>query len=263
MIPVAFTDEQLAALRTLRRIWPDDQIVLIGASALGCFLDMRWRQTYDMDLTVSTSVEEYATSLGRLPGWTRDPRLEHQWVVPGNVRIDIIPAGAKLLEAGEMIWPESGARMSLLGFRLAFEYGHLFRPLEDLELQVVPPPVLAVLKMVAFQDKPYERARDLLDLGHMIEEFLPEGDDRRFADEVFRLGLAYEQTSAFFLGKEIGSIVNGPERKKVAAFVSLVRDEADPNATLTRMAALGPASWRKDTRVLLGRLDAFERGLDL
>jgi hypothetical protein len=33
MIPVAFTNEQVAALKALQRIWSKEQIVLIGASA--------------------------------------------------------------------------------------------------------------------------------------------------------------------------------------------------------------------------------------
>jgi hypothetical protein len=42
MTTVAFTNEQVTALKTMRRIWSKEQIVLIGASALGRFIDMRW-----------------------------------------------------------------------------------------------------------------------------------------------------------------------------------------------------------------------------
>jgi hypothetical protein len=45
------------ALRSLSRLWSSEQFVLIGASALGCFMDMQWRQTYDLDLCVSLSKE--------------------------------------------------------------------------------------------------------------------------------------------------------------------------------------------------------------
>ena len=64
------TSPQIEALKTLQQIWPTEKIVLIGASALGCFLDMRWRKTHDLDLTVSLSVEEYSSDLKRLSGWT-------------------------------------------------------------------------------------------------------------------------------------------------------------------------------------------------
>jgi hypothetical protein len=41
----AFAPTQLEVLKSVQQIWSKEQIVLIGASALGCFLDMRWRQT--------------------------------------------------------------------------------------------------------------------------------------------------------------------------------------------------------------------------
>jgi len=262
MTPIPFSNEQLDALRVLHRLWGKDRFALIGASAIACFMEMRWRPTYDLDLSLSVSMEEYPAGLDKLSGWARHPRLEHQWTAPGNVQIDIIPAGPKLLEAGEIRWPDSGLRMSLIGLRLAFEKSHSFRLAEDLEIQIAPISVVTVLKMIACRDKPNERTKDLQDLGFIIEGFLAEDDGRRFADEVFELGLQYEETCAFFLGKEISSMVNEAEREKVASFISRVRDEADPNATLIRMVQMGPASWQRDPQILLSRLDAFERGLN-
>ncbi len=50
----------------------------------------------------------------------------------------------------------------------------------------------------------------------------------RHDDIVFELGLAYEETSAFFLGKEIGHIVNEEELAKVSSFLTILRDESHP-----------------------------------
>jgi len=47
---VTFTPGQTGALRKLRELWPDTPFVLVGASALGCFLDFRWRATNDIDI---------------------------------------------------------------------------------------------------------------------------------------------------------------------------------------------------------------------
>lgn len=257
-----FTNDQLAALRILHQIWSQEQIILIGASALGCFIDMRWRQTYDLDLSISISLEKYASELDHLSGWSRDLHVEQRWLAPGNVRIDIIPAGPKLLDAGELVWPESGFRMNLIGMRLAFKQAVLFRPAKDFELRVAPVSVIAVLKMIAYREKPYDRARDLLDITYIIDQFLSEDDQRRFSDEVFELGLEYEDTSAFFLGKEIRSITNEIELKEVTSFISMARDYRDPSATQSRMLS-GPTSWRGDPRILLKRLDAFDKGMSL
>jgi hypothetical protein len=84
MIPVTFTSEQKSALKTLQRIWTKEQIVLVGASALSCFMDMRWRQTHDLDLSISVSLEDCTADLAKLPGWTPDPKLDQRWTAPGG-----------------------------------------------------------------------------------------------------------------------------------------------------------------------------------
>jgi predicted nucleotidyltransferase len=261
MMPVTFTAEQKSALKTLQRIWTKEQIVLVGASALSCFMDMRWRQTHDLDLSISVSLEECTADLAKLPGWTSDPRLEQRWIAPGGARFDIIPAGSKQLAVGEIVWPKSGNRMSLFGLRLAFENNEQIRIAADLRLQVARVPVVALLKMIAFQDRPDDRVRDLADLTYIVEEFLAEDDPRRFNDEVFQLGLTYEEASAFFLGKEIGLIAKEMELAKINSFLEIMRDESHPTLAQSRMLIVAPVSWRKDPKILLKRLEVFDQGL--
>lgn len=47
-----FTPTQLETLYSLRAALPDVQRVLVGAAALGCHLEMRWRSTKDLDLSI-------------------------------------------------------------------------------------------------------------------------------------------------------------------------------------------------------------------
>ena len=54
-----FTPEQENALRTLKRVWATEKFVLIGASAIGYFLGLEWRQTKDLDLILAVSVTGY------------------------------------------------------------------------------------------------------------------------------------------------------------------------------------------------------------
>jgi predicted nucleotidyltransferase len=258
-----FTSPQIEALKALQQIWPTEKIVLIGASALGCFLDMRWRKTHDLDLSVSLSVEEYLSDFNRLTGWTPDPNFEPRWLAPGGVRIDIIPAGPTVRTAGEVIWPKSGFRMSLAGLRLAFENKEELQLDENLTICVARLPVIAVLKMLAYEEKPIERQKDLSDLAYILEEFLSEDDPKRFDDIVFELGLAYEEASAFFLGKEIGHIVNEEELEKITSFITILRDESHPTMAQDKMLISAPPSWQKDQKILLRRLDAFDQGLRL
>ncbi len=258
---MTFTPGQIAALRKLRELWPDRPFVLVGASALGCFLDFRWRATNDIDISVSIELDELPAGLDRLPGWSADPRSEHRWLAPENVKVDILPAGPKLRRAGTLRWPRSGNEMSLLGQRLAFEQAREVQVASDLTIRVAPVPVVCVLKIVAYQDQPQARTRDLEDLAHIFDEYVPADDPRRYSDEVHEAGLDFDVVSAYLFGRDIGALLNSEERAAVASFIAKVRDESDPHGTQARMANGAPVSWRRDPEALLARLEVFELGL--
>ena len=257
MAVAPFSTTQLRALRQLADLWGADRFVLIGASALGCFLEMRWRQTGDLDLTVAASLEEYlGASLP--PGWTRDARMEQRWSSPEGVLVDIIPAGPEQLRQGEVTWPRTGHRMTLLGLRLAFDHAKRIALAERLELQVAPIPVLVILKIVAYQDRPQERGRDLADLAYILTEFEP---DDRFSDEVMDQGLTYEEAGPFLLAREMALIAGPVEAERVGQFVAASLDEEGPQALLPKLISVGPPSWRADPEELIRCMEAFRRGL--
>jgi predicted nucleotidyltransferase len=253
-----FTSHQIQALRVLSDLWGPNDVVLIGASALGCYIDMRWRKTNDLDLLLSVSIDEYTAGLGEIPGWTRHPKQEHEWSSPQGIRVDIIPGGPGLLEAGELVWPESGFRMSLVGFRLVFEHAKPFRVDDTLTIRVAPMPVLAVLKMVSFADRPSERERDLEDLAYLLEGYLEEDEKRRYSPEIIERGLSFEETNAFLLGVDIAALVNSSERKVVTSFFARLQTEDD--ATAARMLRLGPDLWKMNPQMLIRQAKAFEQG---
>jgi len=255
------TEEQVQALRALIGLWGQEAFVLIGASALGCFLELRWRKTQDLDVAVLIPLEDYPAGLETLPGWQPDSRLEHRWHAPGNVAVDFIPIGDGVTDDTEIVWPKSGFRMSIVGLRLAFDKA---RPLElasDACIGVAPPVAIAILKMVAYLDRPHEREKDLEDLTHLLEEYLPADDDRRFSSDVVDLQMEYEEVGAYHLGRDIAEIAGAQEFEAVSKFVSRTLDEDDSAATLARMARAGPLSWQDSPDVLLGRIKALERGL--
>lgn len=75
----AFTTSQTLALRQLAELRVDTRFCLIGASALACQIDLP-RQTDDLDMSVSVSIDEIAAGLPRLGGWKRHPKKEHEWL---------------------------------------------------------------------------------------------------------------------------------------------------------------------------------------
>jgi len=184
--------------------------------------------------------------------------MEHRWYSPRGEIVDIIPAGPELLRKGELQWPRSGHRMSLTGLRLAFERRLPVLVAPSLTLMVAPIPVLTVLKIVAYHDRPQERERDLADLAYILTEYDPED---RFSDEVLEMGLTYEAVGPFLLARRISVMVNDIERVEVERFVKEASDEDDPSGVQVKLLALGPPSWKRDPEELSQSIRAFGLGL--
>lgn len=123
---------------------------------------------------------------------------------------------------------------------------------------VAPIPVLTVLKIVAYHDRPPERERDLADLACILTEYDPED---RFSDEVFELGLSYEEVGPFLLARNISEMVNDIERVEVERFVKEASDEDDPSGVQAKLLVLGPPSWKRDPDELVRCMRAFSLGL--
>jgi predicted nucleotidyltransferase len=259
MIP--FLAGEVEALRAAMDLWPSPQTVILGASALRCFMPMPWRLTDDLDLSVTTSIEDAALALARLPGWTRDPVQEQRWHTPAGIAVDVVPASRQALARGYIEWPRAGLRMSLLGMRLAFERGVDLRIAADLEVRVVPLHVLAVLKVVAYLDRPQIREKDLADLAHILHGYVGRDSHRRFSSEVPDELTEFEDVAPYLLGRDIGTVVNAEERDCLEGFVARVQDEALGPPLLARLARHGPPSWRDPDDVAL-RVLAFRRGLN-
>ena len=123
---VVLTDEQLAALRDVRAVWPDADLLLIGAQALAAHIDMSHRHTEDLDLAVAVSLAEFPAELPHRPGWEQHPKRTHHFISPCGESVDIVPAGPDLRSSGTLEWPD-GHTMSLVGFDLAFAHADAMR----------------------------------------------------------------------------------------------------------------------------------------
>jgi predicted nucleotidyltransferase len=248
--------EQEATLRRLSGLWRETPFVLIGASALALQIDLEWRQTNDLDVVISVALDNYPAGLGDVAGWRRLREGEHAWRSPDGVKVDLVPADPGLLRAGSLTWPESGFRMSLAGFRLAFDH-HILVPVgDDHVVAVATVPALVVLKMVAFLDRPAEREDDLGDIAQVVERYLNATDDRRW-----QLPVDFDNASAFALGTDVGSMLREDERQVVDEFIRKATDEGDRHRTHALLIRNGPFHWREHPEVLFDRLAAFEAGI--
>jgi predicted nucleotidyltransferase len=197
-------------------------IAIIGAAALLCFIDIG-RFTRDIDLVVALDLEEFAAFSDSLRsrGWRREKRSEHRWHGPNDSILDLLPAGPKLRRAGRVVWPASDFEMSLVGFEHVFTRAQLVSFADGVQYRVAPPPVIALLKIVAFMDDRHRREKDLVDIAELFRHY-EAASDRIFSDLVLAADLEdIEDANAFLLGLDVGSMATDDEIEIVRDFVGI------------------------------------------
>lgn len=255
---IRFNDAQVRSLEAVVNAWGQQRVVLVGAGAVQCHMEMTWRVTADVDIVVGVDLAEFQDLLDGIPGWQRNPRLEHRIVSPWNIKVDVVPAGPSLRAAGKVVWPQSQQEMQLVGMDLAFKHA-VNEPLGNTFLKIASLPTIVILKMNSWLDNSTERERDLADISHILEEAVDVDDDRRFADHIIERGIDFELVSSFIMGEEVGRIAEPQHRALIRRFLDLVGDEE--HWSNQRLIAVGPQAWRADDTAMSRRLVAFEDGL--
>lgn len=225
------TPDQIADLAEINRICEElrADLVVIGATSLLILIGDLGRFTRDIDLTVALDLDGFERLTMRLAaiGWTPAPKLEHRWLAPRRTIIDLLPAGAELRRSGSFIWPASQFKMNLAGFERVFADAVEIRLPGGLIIRVAPPIVTVLLKIIAFVDDPYRRAKDLQDIRIVLRLYEQESD-RLFSDAVFDADLPdFEFANAFLLGLDLGALATGDEARFVDRFLDrlLAQDE--------------------------------------
>jgi predicted nucleotidyltransferase len=254
--------EQIAAVRQLRLICDNlrTDMAIIGAMAYRIWVQDTYRQTQDVDTAVAIDLDDLPRLTMRLgaEGWERDPRVEHRWNTPQGARIDLIPAGPALRRQRYLDWPSSGMRMSLVGFEHVFKDAVNCPIAPDLTLKVIPLPVLALLKIVAYLDNPHARERDIQDLAALLMRYEPD-DSQRFGEDVLAAGLEYDAVPAYLIGKEVGMLCSPDERVLVSRFLNQLGDpDGRPFHTFSRAVA-GDFDATRETKAR-SIVDAFNLG---
>lgn len=197
------TAEQKAALASLRAHFIDARIVIIGATALR--LQRRLpRNTADVDLVITVSASEFPGSLEADPHWTRSEGAHspQRWSYKDRTPFDLLPVGEQELARKQLVWPD-GTVMGVDCFELLSD-PQLPTLAGSARIHVAPIPVVALLKMVAWQDRPGDRQRDLDDLRELMKCYLDESVDDDF-DRLIELGMG-DTGHARALGEDIAKL---------------------------------------------------------
>ena len=208
--------EQAAALRQLKEVCYEIgvDVVVIGAVAYRVWLDDENRMTEDVDVAVALDVDELPQLTDRLAirGWRQDARWEQRWHSLGNARVDVLPVGPKARQRREIVWPRAETRMRVVGYDHVFHDAVERELAPDLVLRVVPLPVLALLKIVSYSDDPHARQKDLRDLVALMRSYEEDGE-RRFSDEVLDVGVDYQESGAYLLGRDLRALCTGEDEE--------------------------------------------------
>ena len=201
----------------LREVAPDAQCVIIGAVAVNHHVTLP-RSTGDVDLVLALDVAALRELLESV-GWKQHPKMKQRWTAKGFVA-DVLPASPGLIAAGAVSLDDNEREMSLVGFDLLFERA------EEQELPgycssvlVASLPVIVVLKISAWLDRPHDRRKDLHDLGTILREALADDDERRWEGTIPG---NFDQQSPRFVGQEVGRIIGPQHRELIERFFEKV-----------------------------------------
>ncbi|MCK4348948.1 MAG: nucleotidyl transferase AbiEii/AbiGii toxin family protein [Thermoplasmatales archaeon] len=193
---------------------------VVGATARDVILEYGYgistiRATKDIDFGVQVSnwkqfenLKKSLINTGRFSSTKEAQRLEYKDAFP----VDILPFG-KIADPNESFtWPpEHEIEMNVLGFDESYEQSILVRLKAEpvLEVRFASLAGLAIMKIIAWEDKYPLRKSDAKDLTLLIRNYLAAGNENRLYNEESDLivdDFDYDRTSARLLGRDIAAI---------------------------------------------------------
>lgn len=182
----------------------------------------------------------------------------HKLRFRGNLEVDIMPFGAIENRDRSIKWPSpADTVMTVFGFREAHQSSITVILPPDERVQAVSLPALAILKLVAWNDRGADqRGKDAHDLALIVRNYLDAGNHARLHDEIPDAGGSpydYEFGGAQLLGRDMGRLLDTAGRERLGR---LIADEADEQGQLR----LAGEMMRNDPERALELLTALESG---
>lgn len=114
--------------------------------------------TRDADLAVQVSdwVNYKDLRIQLIASGFREQRATYNFIYHTAI-FDIIPFGGILNGRSEMLWPQDGKIMNMLGFDDAFRTAHKFKTSAGIDIRIASLSSLVMLKVIAWNDRPRER----------------------------------------------------------------------------------------------------------
>jgi len=246
---------------------------VIGAFARDLLLDHCYniepvRKTSDVDLGVKVSgwedYERLIDCLNRQENCSRDVK-NSQRIYVGSVPVDIVPFGQISDEQRNIFWPpEQAHKMSVMGFYEAYESSINVMLCDSPELVIKIPtlPGLALLKIISWNEKYPERAKDALDLLLIMDNY---GDtdveDRLYATDSLlnEEEFDFKNASIRLLGRDMAMLAS-PET--YIAVKAIIINETDPDGQnrLANSMLSTRIDYDKQMRSIMQKLTKLRQG---
>lgn len=220
------------------------EIFVAGAVARDLWLQFKFeiptgRRTEDLDFAVQCDGWEAFHTLSLTlvrSGFLRpEPARPHRFVHANGTPIDLVPFGGLERPDRTIAWPPDGGHvMSLVGFREARDSAVPFLLPGGVLVPVASLASLAVLKLVAWQERRFlAPGKDAHDLHVLLKNYSEAGNKERMFDEIpgleSRRDFDFELAGAELLGRHIARSVAAELREKL---IRLLEEEADPAGDL-------------------------------
>jgi len=248
---------------------------VVGATARDMILTYGYgirtlRATYDIDLGV------------RVPDWEHYEMLKHGLIATNrfsstketqrllykdSLIIDIIPFGPIAHSKNVLSWPpDHETKMNIIGFEESCHYSLTVRASSTpiLDVQFASLAGLAVMKIIAWNDKYPERDGDAKDLALLMRTYLDAGNDERLFNEELDLieneDFDYVRAGARLLGRDMAAMVKPTTKKVVIEVLDRETGEQDRYRLIEDMVR-GSAISTEGFEELLQLLEEMRAGI--
>jgi predicted nucleotidyltransferase len=171
--------------------------------------------TKDIDWAVLVSnekdFEELKSFLVRNEGFTESTSNEYVLFDKKGVQIDLLPFGAIEIEGNKFIDSEGVVRTDISGFKEVYE-----EAVEDVtfenryKFKVSSLPGIVILKLIAFDDRPEARIKDVQDIGLILNHYFELESEHIYENysDLFEEESTLEIVGARALGRDMQIILN-------------------------------------------------------
>lgn len=181
----------------------------------------------------------------------------HKLHYRGGLDVDILPfGGVERPDRTIVLPPDNAFVMSMFGFTEALQPSVTVKLPDEVSIQVVSLPALAILKLTAWNERhSIEPGKDAYDLNLVIRNFAEIAGERLYEVNPYLVGSPsdYECAGAWLLGRDMAELLDRSGKERLAV---LIAGEADESGQFR----LAGEMIRDDPERAIQLLGALEKG---